>query len=73
MLGGSEKEGKTGVWEVRVGTLNVGTMTDKGSRLDAMMERSRVDLFFGAGNLVEGKQGQDHWTWILPWYRREIE
>lgn len=31
---------------MRVGTLNVGTMTDKGSRLDAMMERSRVDLFF---------------------------
>lgn len=42
---------------MRVGTLNVGIMTDKGSRLDAMMERSRVDLFFGAGNLVEGKQG----------------
>lgn len=47
VLGGSEKEGKTRVWEVRVRTLNVGTMTDIGSRLDAVMERSRVDIFFG--------------------------
>ena len=50
--------------EVKVGTLNVGTMTGKGRELADMMVKRKVDTLVRAGDKVEGEQGQEHRRWL---------
>lgn len=56
---------------MRIGTLNVGTMTGKGIELVDTKERRKVDTLCIQ---VVRKQGQKHWRWIQavrPWCREE--
>ena len=43
--------------EVKVGTLNVGTMTGKGRELAEMMVKRKVDILCVKETKVEGEQG----------------
>ena len=43
--------------ELKVSTLNVGTMTGKSRELADVMERRKVDAFVCPGNSVERREG----------------
>ena len=60
--------------EVKVGTLNVGTMTGKGRELADMMVKRKVDILCVQETRWKGSKAKEHRRWlqnILPWRRWE--
>ena len=49
---------------VKMGTLNVGTMTGKGRELADINAEEEGGCALCAGDKVERKQGEGHWQWL---------